>query len=133
MATQTPATDLLAVDEQRRVKTACGLVDIPSPIGSEQVLSEHPAVAAVAVPSELSADEVMAAVVLEEAASVEPVELMRHCEGRLAYFAIPRYLELLDELPLTDDGKGRKAILHECRVGERTWDREAAGYRLARR
>jgi crotonobetaine/carnitine-CoA ligase len=101
----------------------------------EQVLAEHPAVGSVAVfavPSELAEDEVMAAVVLENGASVEPLELVRHCEGRLAYFAIPRYVEIVAELPLTENGKVRKAVLRERGVGEATWDREAAGYRLSR-
>jgi carnitine-CoA ligase len=101
----------------------------------EHVLAEHPAVASVAVfavPSEMAEDEVMAAVVLEEGARAEPVDLVRHCEGRLAYFAIPRYVDIVAELPLTENGKVRKAVLRERGVGERTWDREAAGYRLAR-
>jgi len=101
----------------------------------EQVLMEHRAVAAVAVfavPSELSEDEVMAAVVAEEGVSVEPVELIRHCEPRLAYFAIPRFLEIVDELPLTENGKIRKAALRERGVKATTWDREAAGYELSR-
>jgi carnitine-CoA ligase len=102
----------------------------------EQVLAEHAAVAAVAVfavPSELAEDEVMAAVVAEDGTTLDPLELVRHCEGRLAYFAIPRYLEIVDALPLTENGKVRKAALREHGVSERTWDREAAGYRLARR
>jgi carnitine-CoA ligase len=101
----------------------------------EQVLSEHPAVDAVAVfavPSDLAEDEVMAAVVIEADSTVEPLELVRHCEGRLAYFAIPRYVELVDELPLTENGKVRKAVLRERGVTGRTWDREAAGYRISR-
>jgi len=101
----------------------------------EQVLMEHRAVAAVAVfavPSELSEDEVMAAVVAEEGMSLDPVEIMRHCEPRLAYFAIPRFLDMVDELPLTENGKIRKAALRERGVTPTTWDREAAGYELSR-
>jgi crotonobetaine/carnitine-CoA ligase len=74
----------------------------------------------------------MAAIVVAEGAEVEPEELVRHCEPRLAYFAIPRYIELVDALPLTENGKVRKAALRERGVGERTWDREAAGLRLSR-
>jgi carnitine-CoA ligase len=101
----------------------------------EQVLLEHPGVAAVAVfavPSELAEDEVMAAVVPEEGTRLDAVELVRHCEPRLAYFAIPRYLDVIDELPLTENGKVRKAVLRERGVTETTWDREAAGYELKR-
>jgi crotonobetaine/carnitine-CoA ligase len=96
----------------------------------EQVLLEHPAVAVAAVfpvPSELAEDEVMAALVLEPHATLNPAELIRHCEPRLAYFAIPRFVDLVAELPLTENGKVRKHILREQGVSAQTWDREAAG------
>ncbi|WP_432855971.1 ATP-dependent acyl-CoA ligase [Amycolatopsis sp. CA-161197] len=99
----------------------------------EQVLGEHPAVAAVAafaVPSELAEDEVMAAVVTR--AEVTPLQLVQWCEPRLSYFAIPRYVDLVDSLPLTENGKVRKAALRARGVTDGTWDREAAGYRLRR-
>jgi crotonobetaine/carnitine-CoA ligase len=101
----------------------------------EQAIADHPAVAAVAVfavPSELAEDEVMAAIVLREGAKLDPVGLIRHLEPRLAHFAIPRYVEFVDELPLTENGKVRKVALRERGVTDRTWDREAAGYKLAR-
>ncbi|HEY4278958.1 MAG TPA: ATP-dependent acyl-CoA ligase, partial [Conexibacter sp.] len=101
----------------------------------EQVLLLHEQVSAVAVfpvASELAEDEVAAAVVLEQGAAVDPVELVRHCETRLAYFAIPRYLRFVEELPLTTNGKVRKAVLREAGVLDGDWDREAAGVRLSR-
>jgi crotonobetaine/carnitine-CoA ligase len=101
----------------------------------EQVLLAHPGVGAAAVfavPSPLGEDDVMAAVVLREGVALEELELIRFCEPRLARFAIPRYLELVDALPLTDTGKVRKAALRERGVGAATWDREVAGYELRR-
>jgi carnitine-CoA ligase len=101
----------------------------------EQALLEHPSVRSVAVfpvPSELAEDEVMAAVVLEEGVDIDPLDLVRHCEPRLAYFAIPRYIDIVPELPLTENGKVRKVALRERGVTPSTWDREKAGYRLAR-
>jgi carnitine-CoA ligase len=94
----------------------------------EQVLVEHPAVQAVAVfpvPSALGEDDVMAAVVREPSAQVTPDELVVYCEPRLAYFAIPRYIEFVAELPLTENGKVRKQVLRERGVRPGTWDREA--------
>jgi crotonobetaine/carnitine-CoA ligase len=94
----------------------------------EQVLVEHVSVHAAAafpVPSELGEDEVMAAVVLEPGTVLAPEELITHCEPRLAYFAIPRYIEFVDELPLTENGKVRKQALRERGVTDTTWDREA--------
>jgi len=98
----------------------------------EQVLVEHPAVRAAAafpVPSELGEDEVMAAIVLEPGAELSPEELIAHCRPRLAYFAIPRYLEFVAELPLTENGKVRKQALRERGVTASTWDREASSKR----
>jgi crotonobetaine/carnitine-CoA ligase len=94
----------------------------------EQVLVEHGAVqsaAAFPVPSELGEDEVMAAIVLEVGASLSPEELIEHCQPRLAYFAIPRYIEFVTELPLTENGKVRKHVLRERGVTASTWDRDA--------
>ena len=101
----------------------------------EQALLTHPDIAMAAVvpvPAEVGEDEVMAFVVLRERAEPDPVELLRHCEPRLAYFAIPRYLEFLPELPLTESGKVRKHLLRERGVSATTWDREAAGYIVPR-
>lgn len=95
----------------------------------EQVLIEHHAVQAAAafpVPSELGEDEVMAAIVLQPGARLSPEELIAHCQPRLAYFAIPRYIEFLSELPLTENGKVRKQLLRARGVTAATWDREAA-------
>jgi crotonobetaine/carnitine-CoA ligase len=101
----------------------------------EQVLLDHPAVeiaAVFAVPSPLGEDEVMAAVIAAPGAELDELELIRFCEPRLARFAIPRYVELVDSLPLTDNGKVRKAVLRERGVADTTWDREASGYELRR-
>ena len=101
----------------------------------EQVLLLHPAVAyaaAVAVPSPLGEDDVMACLVLREGVHLDPAELVAFCETRLAYFAVPRYIEYFDELPLTGSGKVKKYELRERGVSATTWDREAAGIVLRR-
>ncbi|TQM44309.1 ATP-dependent acyl-CoA ligase [Pseudonocardia cypriaca] len=96
----------------------------------EQVVATHPAVSAVAVyavPSELSEDEVMAAVVPTPGEEVDPAELTEWCEPRLARFAIPRFVDVVAELPLTENGKVRKAVLRERGITAATWDRTKAG------
>ena len=92
----------------------------------EQVLAAHPAVETAAVfpvPSDLAEDEVMAAVVLrlETPASVE--DLFRHCAKELPRFSVPRYLELCQELPRTENGKVQKFKLRERGVTAQTVDR----------
>jgi crotonobetaine/carnitine-CoA ligase len=101
----------------------------------EQVLLAHPAVELAAifpVRSEMAEDEVMAAIVLRAGATLDPVDLMRFCEPRLAYFAVPRYVDFVDRLPATENGKVQKFKLRERGITPTAWDREAAGYRLKR-
>jgi crotonobetaine/carnitine-CoA ligase len=74
----------------------------------------------------------MTAIVLREGATLDEIELMRFCEPRLSYFAVPRYVEFLAQLPATENGKIQKFKLRERGVTPNTWDREAAGYKLAR-
>jgi crotonobetaine/carnitine-CoA ligase len=101
----------------------------------EQVLLHHPDVetaAVVPVPSELGEDDVMAFVVPSSGRTIDPVELVSFCEPRLAYFAIPRYVDVVAELPLTENGKVRKFLLRERGVTSSTWDRERAGVEVRR-
>jgi crotonobetaine/carnitine-CoA ligase len=101
----------------------------------EQALMAHPSVAACAVfavPSELGEDEVAAAIQVKPDRSFDPVEILRFCEDRLAHFAIPRYLRVVSEMPLTENGKIKKTVLRESGITDDVWDREVAGYKLRR-
>ncbi|MET4066659.1 crotonobetaine/carnitine-CoA ligase [Bradyrhizobium sp. S3.2.6] len=101
----------------------------------EQTIQSHPAVAACAIyplPSELGEDEVAAAILLEPGQSLDPVDVIRHCEGQIAYFAIPRYVRILSQMPLTENGKIKKGVLRDAGVTADTWDREAAGVKVRR-
>jgi len=105
-----------------------------SSVAVEDVLNAHPHVvqaAVVPVPSELGDDEILA-VITTDAADFDPIVLLRFCETRLAYFAIPRYVRVVDDFPLTANGKIRKQVLREIGVDDATWDREAAGFVLTR-
>jgi crotonobetaine/carnitine-CoA ligase len=93
----------------------------------ESVLLSHPAVMAAAVvpvPAEFGEDEVMAFVVPRPGRLIAPESLLKHCEPRLARFAIPRYVNILESLPTTSTGKVERARLRELGVSEDTWDRE---------
>lgn len=101
----------------------------------EQVLLSHPAVATAAVfavPSELGEDEVMAALILHDGTALTPEALLDFCQPRMAYFSVPRFLLFVDSLPLTENGKIKKFALRDLGVTPATWDREAAGYKVAR-
>jgi carnitine-CoA ligase len=95
----------------------------------EQGVLEHRAVSAAAafpIPSELGEDEVMVAIVLEPGEALTAEELIEHCRPLLPYFAVPRYVEFVSELPLTENGKVRKQVLRERGLTPATWDREKA-------
>lgn len=90
----------------------------------------HPAVlesAAIGVPSELEDEDVKIAVVLQSGAELDEAELVAFCEERLPKFMVPRYVEIVDELPRTPTDKIAKHALRAA--GDRgitptTWDRE---------
>jgi len=101
----------------------------------EQVLLSHPAVALAAVfavQSSLAEDEVMAAIILRDGCTLDPLELIRFCEPRMPYFAVPRYLDFRSDVPRTENGKVMKYRLRETGITSTTWDLEASGYRLKR-
>ena len=92
----------------------------------EQSVLKHPAVADVAahaVPSEFGEDDVKICVVTKDL--VTPEELFEHCAERMPRFAVPRYIELVEDLPRNAVGRVLKYVLRERGVTPQTWDREA--------
>ena len=85
-----------------------------------------------AVASEISEDEVMAVVAPVPGTTLDPVELIQFLGPRMAYYMIPRYIRLVDELPKTPTAKIQKTALRRVGITPDTWDREAAGVRLRR-
>jgi len=101
----------------------------------ERALNEHPDVlesAVYAVPSELGEDEVMAALVLRPGAKFDPISIMEHADGTMAYFMVPRYLRVVTELDKTGTHRVQKAGLRAEGITPETWDREAAGFQVTR-
>ena len=101
----------------------------------EDVIKRHPTVldcAIIAVPSELGEDEVKAYVTPREGSLVNPEDIVYWCADHLAYFKVPRFIELREELPRTPSLRVRKDILRRERENlvEGCFDREAAGIRL---
>ena len=56
---------------------------------------------------------------------IDPAELIAHCTPLLPRYAIPRYVDVVDELPRTENGKVQKFRLIERAVGPQTWERPA--------
>ena len=97
----------------------------------EQALLGHPAVAevaVVAVPADQEAgeDEVLAVVVPEPGAEISAAEMWAYADRRLPYFAVPRYLRFVAELPKTPSEKVRKVELRAAGVAVDTHDRGPA-------
>jgi carnitine-CoA ligase len=91
----------------------------------EEVVSMFPAVseaAVFAVPSALSEDEVMVVVTAVAGETVDPQRLFEHCVRELPFFSVPRYIEVVESIPRTENHRVRKAELREAGVREHTWD-----------
>ena len=101
----------------------------------EEVIKRHPSAldcAVIAVPSELGEDEVKAYVTPRPGQAIDPAQILHWCAEHLAYFKVPRYLEVRAELPRTPSLRVRKDLLRQERENllEGCFDREAAGIRL---
>ncbi len=101
----------------------------------ERAVNSHPSVlesAAVAVPSEVGEDEVKICVVLKPGERLTPEELIKHCNERMPYFAVPRYVEFMESLPKTPTERVEKYKLKQAGITPNTWDREKAGIKISR-
>jgi carnitine-CoA ligase len=100
-----------------------------APYDVESVLNRHPAVfesVVVGVPSPLGEEDVKAFVQLKPGARVEPKELFEFCVEHLPFFMVPKYLELIDEIPKTANQKAQRFVLRE-RKGGTEHDRDRLG------
>ncbi len=70
-------------------------------------------VAVVGVPSERWGEVGQAVIVVKPGESLREADVMRHCEGRLARFKIPKSVRFIDELPRNATGKVLKRVLRE--------------------
>ena len=95
----------------------------------EQALLSHPDVAQAAaypVRSELAEDDVMVALVPQRGRQLDPEALAAHCQELLPYFAVPRYFDVVAELPRTENGKVQKFKLRDAGVTPTSWERPDA-------
>lgn len=92
----------------------------------ENAIMSHPCVemcSVIGVPSEVGEEEVKAFVVLKKGIRLSPERLVDFLESEIASFAIPRFIEFVEQLPLTENGKVQKFELKKQGVGRNTWDR----------
>jgi crotonobetaine/carnitine-CoA ligase len=102
----------------------------------ESALEKHPDIvecAAFGVPSELGEDEVMVLVVPRPGSVLSPETIVRHAAEHLAYFMVPRYVEIVNEVPRTGTHRAKKTELKKRGVTAATWDREKVPELAARK
>lgn len=102
----------------------------------EQILMSHPAIdeaAVFPVRAETSEDEVAAAIMLSTAISER--EIVAFAVANMAYYMVPRFIEIRQDLPRTHNQKVQKFKLREEVEGrlQEVWDREKAGIVVRRR
>ncbi|MEW6443943.1 MAG: AMP-binding protein [bacterium] len=93
----------------------------------EKAILKHPAVlecAVYGVPSELTEDEIMASVRPVEGKTLDAGELWGFLQDKLARFAIPRYIRIVDDFPRTETFRVKKHELKAVGVTAGTFDAE---------
>jgi len=102
----------------------------------EAVIRRYPGVREVAVhgvPSEMSEQDIKACICLNgDQTPPSTQDLFDFFRRELPYFAIPRYVEFLEELPVNAIGRVRKDVLRERPHSVATWDFEQLGYSVVR-
>jgi carnitine-CoA ligase len=96
----------------------------------ESAIQQHPAVQEVAVVAALAQGgeaEVLAVISPRAGETLDPAELLRFLEPKLAHFMLPRFVRLVDRMPKTATHKIEKHFLRTEGITSDTWDREAAG------
>lgn len=82
----------------------------------EEFLYQHPSVQdvqVVGVPDPKYGEELMAWVILKDGETLDAEELRTYCKGKIAHHKIPRYIEFIEEYPMTASGKIQKFKLRE--------------------
>lgn len=86
--------------------------------------------AAIGVPSELGESDIKLFVRPAPGITLDPLEIVRWCDQRLAYFQVPRFVALVNDFPRTPSQRIRKDELPRATVD--CWDRDQSGYQVRR-
>jgi fatty-acyl-CoA synthase len=87
----------------------------------EEFLYAHPDVAdvqVIGVPDARFGEELMAWIVPRAGASLDQDAITEFCRGKIAHYKIPRYVQTVDEFPMTVTGKVQKFKLRERAIEE---------------
>ncbi|WP_091260257.1 AMP-binding protein [Aneurinibacillus thermoaerophilus] len=82
----------------------------------EEFLYQHPKifdVQVVGVPDELYGEQILACIKVKEGETMTVEEVKEFCNGKIARYKIPHYVQFVDEYPMTASGKIQKFRLRE--------------------
>ena len=86
----------------------------------EEFLYSHPDIAdvqVIGVPDEKYGEELCAWIRMREGAEpLDAASVREFCQGRLAHYKVPRYVQVVEEFPMTVTGKVRKVEMRERSV-----------------
>ncbi|WP_158211568.1 ATP-dependent acyl-CoA ligase [Alkalihalobacterium alkalinitrilicum] len=101
----------------------------------EKIINKYPDViesAAIGVPSELSEEDVKVYLVLKpniDQGLFDLEKFIRYCEQNMAFYMIPRYIELRKDLPKTATERVQKYELRKDGIGS-AWDRVKSNIKI---
>jgi crotonobetaine/carnitine-CoA ligase len=87
-----------------------------SSVEVENVINAHPKVlesAVIGVSSDLYDEDIKAFVIPKPNENLDPIDIIKWCSERLAYFKVPRYIEFRNEFPKTPSHRVEKYKLRE--------------------
>lgn len=87
----------------------------------EEFLYTHPKISDVqvyGVPDEKYGEQVAAAVKVKSGENLAAEEIKEYCEGEIARYKIPAYVDFVEEYPMTASGKIQKYKLREEAIGK---------------
>lgn len=119
--------DLATMDEDGYVQIVgrkkdmliCGGFNV-YPAEIEEYLFTHPKVQNVSVigmPDSVMGEVAVAYIIPRAGEAIDPQEIVDFCVGEIANFKVPRYVQMIDELPMTQSGKIQKYRLREIAKG----------------
>ena len=69
--------------------------------------------AAIGVPSPFGEEDVFLFVTLKAGKAISDDDIISYCKDVMAKFMVPKYLTIIDEMPMTPTGKAEKGKLKE--------------------
>ena len=122
------------VDRKKDAIRRRGGINVSS-LELEMAVTRHPgieAVAAFALPSDMTEDEIVIAIVPRAGAELTPQGMFEFFKTELPYYAVPRYVKIRNALPINAMNRVMKQSLREEGLDGDTWDLEAMGFRVAK-